>query len=157
MMIANTTRLRAMILFVCLIFFACVCYSQDTEAEATTSTDISSTQNDEKNGEEDSEDGSTGLFDAKGMVQKIGDELQEERIAALKEINRQRQETLTYLTQEREVTLMEMEKVGDRIVSNAISKSEQLIDHFIIRFLQVAALAILAVCIVGFLAFRFMK
>lgn len=153
-MIANTTRLRVMILFVFLICLACVCYSQDATAEATTSTNISSTQNDEKNEEEASEDESTGLFDAKGMVQEIGDELKEERIAALKEINRQRKETLEYLSQERKAIMIDIEAIGDRIVSNSISESERLIDHLLIRILQVAGVLILALCIVGLLSFR---
>lgn len=96
-----------------------------------------------------------------GLVKEIGEQLHQaarkERIATLAGVDKQRLETLAYLTLERRMTMFALEAMGDRIVENAIRKSERLIDHFFIRTMQLAAVIILTVCILGFLFFRLLS
>ena len=103
-------------------------------------------------------DEDVGLFDASGLVEKIGKELHDiaeaERSAAFKEIDRERRATLDYLTRERRETMMALEAIGNRVAENAILKSERLIDHFFVRILQLMVVTILAVCVIGLLFYR---
>lgn len=156
MITANTHRLCGMIVFISLICWSGISYGQETETPDSAKTLAAPIPADDRS-KKTSDDESTDFFDSKGLVEKFGDELQEERIAALKDINRQRRETLEYLTQERKAIMTDVEAIGDRIVSKSISESERLIDHLLIRILQVAGVLILAICLAGILAFRFMK
>jgi len=58
------------------------------------------------------------------------------------------------LQSERRATMVEMEAIGNRIVENAILKSERIIDHFFIRAFQLTLIIILTFSILGFIIFR---
>lgn len=157
-MVVNTHRAGSMVVFICLIF-ASVCYSQDIKTEATDSTNpVATPTTTDDRSKKTPIDKNVGFFDTSGLVEKIGTEIhdvvREERSAAFSEIDKERLETLAYLSQERRETMIELEAIGDRIVANALLKSERLVDHFFVRALQVATITILAVCILGFFFFR---
>jgi 4-hydroxy-3-methylbut-2-enyl diphosphate reductase IspH len=101
--------------------------------------------------------------------------IREERIESFLEINKQRKETLGYLTQERQAilnelkeeikritdliesersaTLVELEKIGQLIADNTIMNSKQLIDHIFIRILQFVATMIISLIIFVFIIY----
>jgi hypothetical protein len=102
-------------------------------------------------------------------VDQLHEVIREERIASLLEINKQRKETLGYLTQERQAvlnelkeelkritdlieserstTLVELEEIGQSIADNTIMNSKQLIDHIFFRMLQFVAAMIISLLI----------
>jgi len=102
-----------------------------------------------------------------GLMEGMQQILREERIEALSEIDKERQATLAYLTEERKavmeelnrtidillkekkVTMVELEIMGNRIVENAMIQSKGLIDHFFVRTLQLLGVIVLGVCIIG--------
>ena len=97
-----------------------------------------------------------------GFIEKMEYDVQQairkERIATLSELDKERRATLVYMTHERlaatedlksalnqlsetlvserQATLVELEAIGDRIVSRALVRSKSLIDHFFLRLLQ---------------------
>jgi len=102
-------------------------------------------------------------------MDKLHEVIREERIESFLEINKQRKETLGYLTQERQAilnelkvelkritdlieyerstTLVELEEIGQSIADNTIMNSKQLIDHIFIRMLQFVAAMIISLLI----------
>lgn len=154
MMVTNTYRVGGRVVFIFLIW-ASVCYCQDTKAEATDSMNPVATRiaTDDR-AKKTPSDEQIGFFDTSRLVEKIVNELhyivREEHSAAFSEIDKELQETLAYLAQERRTTMIDLASIGDRIVENGLLKSERLIDHFFVRALQVATVVILAVCILGF-------
>jgi len=102
-------------------------------------------------------------------VDQLHEVIREERIASLLEINKQRKETLGYLSQERQAilnelkeelnritdlieserskTMVELEEIGQIIADNTIMNSKQLIDHIFIRMLQFVATMIISLII----------
>lgn len=154
-----------------------VCYGQDPQTAGTDSKKTESVQPAPSDNSPQTvpgqADGGKGASNKKGMMAKMGGELEEVRVAAFKDIEKQRQDTLSYLTnerketlfyltgereeiltyisREREIMLSEFEVVGNRLIANAISESEHLVDYIVIRILQVAAVLSLLFCIMGFL------
>lgn len=161
MVVAYTHRASVLVVGICLLMASFgLCPEAKAEEAASakpTETPIVSGDNTEKTPKDDPAEAS----DPSGFVEGIGEQLHQvarkERIATLAGVDKQRRETLAYLTLERRMTLFALEAVGDRIVENAIRKSERLIDHFFIRTMQLAAVIILAVCILGFLFFRLLS
>jgi hypothetical protein len=174
-MIADNRRVGSMIVVMSLLFVS-IGYGKTTKIETTTTTSsltepTISEENSQKDSEGESEK-SWGIF----PVEKLHDVIREERTEVLLEINKERKAILVYLTQERRAvvdklktelnrftdllqserraTMVEMEAIGNRIVENAILKSERLIDHFFIRAIQLALIIILAFSILGFIIFR---
>lgn len=102
-------------------------------------------------------------------VDKLHEVIREERIETLLEIDKQRKETLVYLTEERQAilnelkaelkritelieyerstTMVELQEIGQLIADNTIRNSNQLIDHLFIRMLQFVAIMIIALFI----------
>ena len=99
----------------------------------------------------------------------IHDVIREERIASLLEIDKQRKETLVYLTKERQAvidelraeliritelimderktTMVELQEIGQLVAGNTILNSKQLIDHLFVRMLQFVAIMIVSLII----------
>ena len=102
-------------------------------------------------------------------IDELHEVIRKERIESFLEINKQRKETLGYLTQERQAilnelkvelkritdliesersaTLVELEEIGQLIAHNTIMNSKQLIDHIFIRMLQFVAAMIISLLI----------
>ena len=170
-----TDRRICTIIVVMSLFMVSVAHGKDSNLATTTGTNSSkgSTTDDESSkkqlGGEAVESG--GIF----PIGKFHAVIKEERAEVFSEIDKERKATLAYLTQERSAvmdelekelnratdllqserraTMVEMEAIGNRIVENAILKSERLIDHFFIRAIQMA-LIILALCLFGVVMFR---
>lgn len=169
-------RLIGVMIVVMSLFFMSFAYGSESNIETTAET-ISSKRSgiDAERSKKDSD----GKPDESGGILPMGTlhmVIMEDRTAVLSKIDKQRNATLAYLTKERlavtgelekelnrvtdlfqserQATMVEMEAIGNRIVENAILKSERLIDHFFIRAIQMALVIILACCIVGFLIFR---
>ncbi|BBO74339.1 hypothetical protein DSCW_17560 [Desulfosarcina widdelii] len=110
-----------------------------------------------------------------GLVENLMHDLQiviqKERIATLSEVDKERKATLVYLTQERlaatedlrseltrlietlvserQATLVEIEAIGDRLVDRSLDSGKQLIDHFLLRLIQlVVVTGVLAAAII---------
>ena len=101
--------------------------------------------------------------------------IREERIESLLEIDKQRKETLVYLTQERNAilnelkaelkritelieseratTMAELQEIGQLIAENTIRNSKQLIDHLFVRMLQFVAIMIIALFIFALIVY----
>lgn len=157
------------------LFLAGVCFSAEPQTGASESRAKSaSTVAPDKKGENKEKENKELAIGIIGGMHKM---VREERIAALADIDRQRRETLAYLTEERRTvmdelrkemvrttevlqserrtTIVEMEIMGNRIVDNAMTQSKELIDHFFLRTVQLLGAAILVLCIIGFVCYRY--
>ncbi len=135
----------------------------------TTPEDTATTQSPD---EDQSEKTAFGLF----PMRDLHDIIRKERIAALSEIDDERKATLAYLSQERQTvietlttethritelllaerrtTMLELEVMGNRMIQNAISESKALIDHLILRVLELALAIMFLLSIAGFVGYR---
>lgn len=102
--------------------------------------------------------------------------IREERMATLSELDKERRATLVYMTHERlaatedlksalnrlsetlvserQATLVELEAIGDRIVSRSLDRSKSLIDHFFVRLFQLIIFIGLASAVIFFIVKR---
>ena len=152
------------------LMLAGICYSDRVEA-STSESKSQSPSTVETNQKQKSEEQKESALNF-GLVSGMHAAVREERIAALAEIDKERRETLAYLTderkavmeelkrttdillKERQVTMLELETMGNRIVDNAMIQSKGLIDHFFLRALQLIGLIVLGLCIIGLVYYR---
>ena len=179
MIATNTYRACGMIVVISL-FLTNICYSQNTKAETIDSKNSVATpviSGDSTttlpNGEPIHTTNPSGFIEKiEYNIHKI---IREERIKTLDEIDKERQTILLYLTSERlaatddlktelnsitkimmserRATMIELEEIGNRVVENALLKSERLIDHFFVRTLQLMAVMTLTGCVLASLFF----
>lgn len=157
-MVTDTRRFGCVIVAICLLWID-IASGQDAKKDPPTP--VSAPATEAARTPTDQEGASSGIFDSAGFVDNLSEKLhkvlREERIKTLAEIDRERKETLSYLTRERQATMAELESIGDRIVANALVRSERLVDHFFIRALQLAGVILLAGGIFGLLILRLIK
>jgi len=170
-MIINT-KIARFLLIVLMLLFAIEGYAKEADVETDTNAipvndldpSADSAISDPSSGAE--KNTKSSLFFPMDQLHEV---IREERIASLLEINKQRKETLGYLTQERQAilnelkvelkritdlieyerstTLVELEEIGQSIADNTIMNSKQLIDHIFIRMLQFVAAMIISLLI----------
>lgn len=179
-MIVNT-KIARFLLIVLMLFFAIEGYGKEAnveiDANAIQANDLDpsadSAISDPNSGPEKTTKSS--LF---FPMDKLHEVIREERIESFLEINKQRKETLGYLTQERQAilnelkvelnritdlieserstTMVELEKIGQIIADNTIMNSKQLIDHVFIRMLQFVAAMIISLIILVLIIYGIM-
>ena len=170
-MIANIQR--AGVLFIIILLLSSVeSYSKEESVEidtnmvsGKTSTLAGDSAISDSSSEPEKGSGSSLFF----PIDELHEVIREERLHSLSEIDKQRKETLVYLTQERKAILDEMrselkritelfesertattaelQEIGNLVAENAILNSKQLIDHLFIRILQFVATMILSLVI----------
>jgi len=170
-MIANIQR--AGVLFIIILLLSSIeSYSKEESVEIDTNTVSGNTATlagdsaiSDSSSEPEKGSGSSLFF----PIDELHEVIREERLHSLSEIDKQRKETLVYLTQEREAILDEMrselkriteffesertattaelQEIGNLVAENAILNSKQLIDHLFIRILQFVATMILSLVI----------
>lgn len=148
MVVAYTRRAGVMVVGICLLL-AGFGHCPDANAEEAGSKKPAAAPTASGNNTEKTPEGeSTEDSDPSGFVEGIGEQLHQvarkERIATLAGVDKQRRETLVYLTRERRMTMIALEAVGNRIAENTLRRSEQLIDHFFVRAMQLLVVIILA-------------
>lgn len=164
------------IIVVLSLFMVSVAYGKDSNLATTTETNSS---NGSGISAEHSKKDSDGKPPESGGILSMGTlhmVIEEDRTDVLSKIDKQRNATLAYFTKERlavtgelekelnrvadllqserRETMVEMEAIGNRIVENAIIRSERLIDHFFIRAIQMALIVILIFGLTGVVIFR---
>ena len=171
---ADNRRTGTMIVAMSL-FLVSVAYGSDSKIEPTADTISSKASGIHEERPEKDSGGKPG--ESGGILHgTLNVVLMEERTKVLSEIDKQRKATLAYLTEERlavmselekelnrvtdlfqserQATMVEVEAMGNRIIENANLMSEQLIDHFFIRAIQLALIIIIVSSIFGFIIFR---
>jgi len=165
-------KIARFLFIVLMLLFAIEGYGQEAEVETDTNA-IPATDLDSSADGAISDPGSGPEKKTKSSmffpVDQLHEVIREERIASFLEINKQRKETLGYLTQERQAilnelkvelnritdlikserstTMVELEEIGQIIADNTIMNSKQLIDHIFIRMLQFVATMIISLII----------
>lgn len=95
-----------------------------------------------------------GIAELKSERSLVTELLKEERMAVMQAISDQIKIVLDDIDRQRKVSLIEIEASGQRITSDAIEQSEELIDHFFWRALQLSILLLLGVLLIGALLWK---
>ena len=176
-MIANTQIAR---LFLIVLILLCAIEGYGTEANVQIETKAVQENNSNLSdgsaiSDPDSEAEKSSMSSLFFPIDELHAVIREERIESLLEIDKQRKETLIYLTQERSAilnelkaelkriselieserstTMSELEEIGQLIAKNTILNSKQLIDHLFVRMLQFVAIMIIALFIFALIVY----
>ena len=176
-MIANS-QIARFLLIVLILLCAGESYAKEANVEIETSA-VQENNSDLSDGTAISDPDSVAEKTSKSSwffpIDELHTVIREERIESLLEIDKQRKETLVYLTQERNAilnelkaelkritelieseratTMAELQEIGQLIAENTIRNSKQLIDHLFVRMLQFVAIMIIALFIFALIVY----
>jgi len=176
-MIANTKIARFLVIILMLLF-AIEGYGKETIVEIDTNTipeNNSGLSGDVAISDPSSEPEKSSNSSLFFPIDELHEVIREERIDSLLEIDKQRKETLVYLTQERQAilnelkaelkritelieseqskTMVELQEIGQSIADNTILNSKKLIDHLFVRMLQFVAIMIISLIILSLIIY----
>lgn len=178
MTLPNPLRIVFLLVLACLMgseFSPCL-WAESKSAVASNPTESQTASDDSAAKQSPDEDKSEGTGFGLFPMDSLHEIIRQEREVALSEVDNERKDTLAYLSQERQTvvealttethritellqaerqtTMLELEVMGNRMIQNAISDSKALIDHLILRIIELAIAVILLLSLVGSVGYR---